>query len=79
MNAEIAPLESLLVDAVKSLAKAELQNSPQGINNFVLMRVEKPLYEAVLVYTNGNQTKAAKVLGINRGTFRSKMKKHSLL
>jgi two-component system nitrogen regulation response regulator GlnG len=37
--------------------------------------IEKPLIEYVLERTYGNQIKAAKILGINRNTMRSKVKK----
>jgi len=41
----------------------------------VLEKVEKPLIERVLERTEGNQLKAAKILGINRNTIRTKIKK----
>lgn len=41
----------------------------------ILAQVEKPLFEWVLKKTEGNQIKAAKILGINRNTFRTKMRK----
>lgn len=41
----------------------------------ILAKVEKPLIEHVLERTEGNQLKAAKILGINRNTMRSKIKK----
>ncbi len=44
----------------------------------VLEKVEKPLIEHVLERTEGNQLKAAKILGINRNTMRSKIKKLSI-
>lgn len=44
----------------------------------VLNEVEVPLLEAVLSYTGGNQTQAAEVLGINRGTLRKKLKEYNL-
>ncbi|THB65553.1 MAG: DNA-binding transcriptional regulator Fis [Gammaproteobacteria bacterium] len=50
-----------------------------GLYDMVINRVEKPLFESVLKYCDGNQTKAAMMLGINRGTFRKKMKFHGLL
>jgi DNA-binding protein Fis len=41
----------------------------------VLETIEKPLIEYVLERVEGNQLKAARVLGINRNTMRSKIKK----
>jgi len=44
----------------------------------ILSQVEKPLFEAVLQNTRGNLSKAAQVLGMNRGTLRSRLKKYGL-
>jgi Fis family transcriptional regulator, factor for inversion stimulation protein len=44
----------------------------------ILSQVEKPLFEAVLKNTRGNLSKAAQVLGMNRGTLRSRLKKYGL-
>ena len=41
----------------------------------ILEAIEKPLIEHVLERTEGNQLKAAKILGINRNTIRAKIKK----
>ena len=41
----------------------------------ILDEIEKPLIEYVLERTEGNQLKAAKVLGINRNTIRTKIKR----
>lgn len=41
----------------------------------VLTEIEKPLLEYILERTEGNQLKAAKILGINRNTMRAKIKK----
>lgn len=39
-----------------------------------LAKFEKPFFEKVLIATRGNQTQAAEMLGINRGTLRIKLK-----
>ncbi|GAB5413344.1 MAG: DNA-binding transcriptional regulator Fis [Congregibacter sp.] len=44
----------------------------------VLSEVEAPLLEAVMDYTRNNQTKAAQMLGLNRGTLRKKLKQYEL-
>ena len=44
----------------------------------VLREVERPMFEAVLEYTNQNQSAAAQVLGISRGTLRKKLREHGL-
>lgn len=46
---------------------------PAPIYDMVLKNVEKPLIETVLSRCDGNQTIAAKMLGINRNTLRKKI------
>ena len=45
----------------------------------VLSEVEAPLLEEVMKYTRNNQTKASVMLGLNRGTLRTKLKQYGLL
>jgi len=53
-----------------------LCNQKEGdIYRGVLQQIEKPLFEWVLERTHGNQIKAARILGINRNTLRTKIKK----
>jgi Fis family transcriptional regulator len=51
---------------------------PGAIYDMVLGCVEKPLLEVVLHHAEGNQTKAADLLGINRNTLRKKMQTHGI-
>lgn len=51
---------------------------PTDLYDVVLEEVERPLIEVVLQRTRGNQSRAAKILGISRGTLRKKMKQHGL-
>ena len=48
------------------------------VYKLVLKAIEKPLLEHVLEKTEGNQLKAAKILGINRNTIRAKIKRFSI-
>ena len=52
---------------------------PTDVYSMVLKEVELPLLEIVMKECNENQSKASKILGINRGTLRSKLKEHKLL
>jgi len=54
-------------------------HKPDGLYDMVMEEVESPLFEVVLQYTRGNQSKAAALLGINRGTLRKKLKQYGLL
>lgn len=46
---------------------------PRAVHEMVLKNVEKPMIEVVLNHAEGNQTVAAKWLGINRNTLRKKI------
>lgn len=45
----------------------------------VMAEVEAPLLTCVMEHTEGNQTQAADVLGLNRGTLRKKLKLYGLI
>ena len=58
----------------------ELDGQPTtDLYQLVISEVEGPLLEAVLDYTRCNQSRAAEMLGLNRGTLRKKLKQHDLL
>lgn len=44
--------------------------------NKVLKEVEAALYESVMKYMRGNQSRAARFLGVSRGTLRTKLKEY---
>ena len=51
---------------------------PSEIYSMVLKQVEAPLLEVVMQQVDGNQTKAAACLGLNRGTLRKKLRLYGL-
>ena len=58
----------------------ELDGQPATeLYQLVLEQVECPLLEAVMHYTQKNQSRAAEMLGLNRGTLRKKLKQYSLI
>ncbi len=63
-------LEEKLADLVERMGGLERGD----IYSLVLQRVEKPLITLVLKKTEGNQVRAAHLLGINRNTLRKKIK-----
>ena len=53
--------------------------NPGNIYDLVMQQVEAPLLELILQHVDGNQSKAAEHLGINRGTLRKKLKTYKLI
>jgi len=51
----------------------------EGLHALVLREVELPLLREVLAFHEGNQSRAASALGINRATLRKKLAAHGLL
>ncbi|MEW5249357.1 DNA-binding transcriptional regulator Fis [Microbulbifer sp. 2201CG32-9] len=49
------------------------------VYDMVLSEIEAPMLEVVMKYTRHNQTRAATLLGLNRGTLRKKLKRYGLL
>ena len=54
------------------------KNIPINVYELVLKAVEPPLLKSVMKFANNNQSKAAKILGINRTTLRTKLKKYNI-
>jgi Fis family transcriptional regulator, factor for inversion stimulation protein len=60
---------------LKDLRGAE----PHELHDLFLGAAEKPLLDVVLRHAEGNQSKAAEWLGINRNTLRRKLLDHRLV
>ena len=54
------------------------KNIPINVYELVLKEVEPPLLKSVMKFANNNQSKAARILGINRTTLRTKLKNITL-
>jgi Fis family transcriptional regulator len=51
---------------------------PHGIYDMVISHVERAMLASVMTRTNGNQTQAADLLGVNRNTLRAKLAKYGI-
>ncbi len=52
---------------------------PAGVHDLIINAVERPLLDVVMKHAEGNQSKAAEWLGINRNTLRRKLLDHKLI
>lgn len=64
-----------LKDKIIELGDSLYQEKKGALYKSILEAIEKPLVEYILKRTEGNQLKAARILGINRNTLRAKIKK----
>lgn len=73
------PLGALTDEALRGYLKSLNGHKPAELYQLVMGEVEKPLFRTIMDYTDGNQSQAAEILGINRGTLRKKLKHYKLL
>jgi Fis family transcriptional regulator len=73
------PLHKHTEDALNQYFENLNGDRPGDLYDLVIGEVERPLFKAVLDYTDGNQSMAAGILGINRGTLRKKLRSYALI
>lgn len=72
------PAENI-AKAVRRMVEDEIAlGRRDGFYDFVIGAAEKPLLQSVMHQAGWNQAHAAKVLGINRNTLRTKLRAHGL-
>jgi Fis family transcriptional regulator len=76
--ARAIPLNGMVRHALQQYFQDLNGHEPNDLYQLLLAEVERPLFEAVMHYAQGNQTRAAQALGINRGTLRKKLKQYGL-
>jgi Fis family transcriptional regulator len=73
------PLKDSAGEAIEHFLKTLDGETCSDLYDMVLQQVEAPLFKAVLEYTQHNQSHAATMLGLNRGTLRKKLRQHGLV
>lgn len=72
-------LKSAAEDAIRQFIETLDGEEAREFYNLVLAEVEEPLLRVVMEYTANNQSRAATMLGLNRGTLRKKLRQYDLL
>ncbi|MFH1709799.1 MAG: helix-turn-helix domain-containing protein [bacterium] len=68
-----------LEKAISEINELFFKENEGKVYRFMTDSMEKPLLIKLMEYTQKNQMRAAQILGINRNTLRSKLRKHGLL
>ncbi len=70
-------LSQQVIHAVKNyLSAVNTRDKNLNLYQLIVEEVEAPLFRTVMEMTRYNQSKAARVLGVSRGTLRTKLKRY---
>ncbi|MEW6705235.1 MAG: helix-turn-helix domain-containing protein [Pseudomonadota bacterium] len=72
-------IEECVRDTLEAYFKDLRGAPPHSVHEMVMAAVEKPLLDVVMKHAEGNQSRAAEWLGINRNTLRRKLLEHKLV
>ncbi|MDP3935377.1 MAG: helix-turn-helix domain-containing protein [Alphaproteobacteria bacterium] len=73
-SSETLSLSTLVSQRLEIFFESQLNSLPVNLYDIIIEQVEHPLIVQTLKVTQGNQIKAAEILGINRNTIRKKIK-----
>lgn len=79
VDRDLEPLHRRVACALERYLSDHDATGCKNLYALVLREVERPMLECVMTHVAGNQSRAADVLGLNRGTLRKKLKNHGLL
>ncbi len=73
-----SPLETSIRENLDTYFRDLRGTEPHALYDMVIKAVERPLLDVVMTKAEGNQSRAAEWLGINRNTLRRKLLEHKL-
>ena len=77
-DAQHEPLASTVKKGLQLYFSSLDGHEPTSVYKMVMTEVELPIFEAAMEYVNGNQSRAARILGVSRSTLRKKIKLYGL-
>jgi len=72
------PLRRNVQEAIRRYLEDMGHSQPESLYRVLMAEVEPPLIEEVLRYTQGNQSRTAKILGMTRNTLRAKLDRYDI-
>jgi Fis family transcriptional regulator len=72
-------IEECIRDSLEGYFRDLRGAEPHSMHEMIMNAVEKPLLDVVMKHADGNQSRAADWLGINRNTLRRKLVDHKLI
>lgn len=78
-NEQTTPLRESVRHAIERYFSHLDGQGVTDLYDMVICEVEEPLFNTVMRITGGNQSLAARLLGISRGTLRKKLEQFDLL
>lgn len=72
------PLRQNVRESIRQYLEDMGHSQPEGLYRTLMAEVEPPLIEEVLRYTQGNQSRTAKILGMTRNTLRTKLHRYDI-
>ena len=72
-------IEECVRDSLEGYFRDLRGTEPDRVYDMLVRVVEKPMLEVVMKEAEGNQSRAAEWLGLNRNTLRKKLLEHKLL
>ena len=72
------PLRKSVQQAIRRYLEDMGASQPESLYRTLMAEVEPPLIEEVLRYTQGNQSRTARILGMTRNTLRTKLNRYRI-
>jgi len=72
------PLRQNVQEAIRRYLDDMGHSQPESLYRILMAQVEPPLIEEVLRFTQGNQSRTAKILGMTRNTLRTKLNRYDI-